>query len=604
MQIYVSDPRLLALSQFDQTQETKSTKTDNPSTETDTNYSSNTTSDTQNTNVGQEKLWQSNNMSLLMKNQLQTKLQQPTASNTTNTNNIDSKANLTSNSGVQVDVNAVKDVLKEDKNGNLTPNQRINVTYEVGSNGQNRTLSATELTARSQRDKALQLTDEKGQITPLGKELKAIKTDGAAIITEPGTNVYQLAKIINGKEPTKEQAETIIAGLIDKGLVSYQVKDGKVALSVVPYKVASFKDVVTSGQQAQANYERFKAISPGLKQIEGVGITAAGAYAAAVVAVAAAPLGPFLAGGVSSVAGQTTENVLRDQRLPTKEEAAFSFLVGGTVGKLADNVFGQKELTEIGLTKSTQVRQEASNSVAPIIDTIFDNKVPGVNIPPKVAPTSTEVLPTNVTNSKLPNGATNQPVITSQVPTKQATTTTVTTEVTTAEANQQQAISKRFQELASQGHGPQRHGPAVTEPQLDDRAIRGFDPVTGTQYDAYNKRPDGTPAIHKTGKTASKVLSEENYVKAESHIKNSQDFKNAIADADATNDPNAVVIIKLEDIYGQNYKNNVFGKTRVGPKNTGTSVETDFTDGTMKAVYTKTSSGEWELKTMYPEPKK
>jgi hypothetical protein len=249
-------------------------------------------------------------------------------------------------------------------------------------------------------------------------------------------------------------------GLIDKGLVSYQVKDGKVSFSVVPYKVASFKDIVTSGQQAQANYERFKAISPGLKQIEGVGITAAGAYAAAVVAVAAAPLGPFLAGGVSSVAGQTTENVLRDQRLPTKEEAAFSFLLGGTVGKLADNVFGQKELTEIGLTKSTQVRQEASNSVAPIIDTIFDNKVPGVNIPPKVAPTSTEVLPTNVTNNKLPNVTTSQPVIINQVPTKQATTTTVTTEITTAEANQQQAISKRFQELASQGHGPQRHGPA------------------------------------------------------------------------------------------------------------------------------------------------
>lgn len=609
MQIYVSDPRLLALSQFDQTQETKSTKIDNSTAKTDTNYSSNTTPDTQNTNIGQEKLWQSNNMSLLMKNQLQTKLQQqPTTSNTTssNTSDTNSKTSLTDNSGVQVDINAVKDVLKEDKNGNLTPNQRINVTYEVGSNGQNRTLSATELTARSQRDKALQLTDEKGQITPLGRELKAIKTDGAAIITEPGTNVYQLAKVINGKEPTKEQAETIIAGLIDKGLVSYQVKDNKVSFSVVPYKVASFKDIVTFGQQAQANYERFKAISPGLKQIEGVGITAAGAYAAAVVAVAAAPLGPFLAGGVSSVAGQTTENVLRDQRLPTKEEAAFSFLLGGTVGKLADNVFGQKELTEIGLTKSTQVRQEASNSVAPIIDTIFDNKVPGVNIPPKATPTSTEVLPTNITNNKLPNVTTSQPVITNQVPTKQATTTTVTTEITTAEANQQQAISKRFQELASQGHGPQRHGPAVTEPQLDDRAIRGFDPVTGSKNDAYNKFPNGTPKEHKAGKDATKIVSEEAYVKAEDYVLKSQEFKDSIAAANAAGKDQAQPIqMKLEDIYGSNYKDYVFGKTRVGSaKNPTGSVETDFTDGTIKAIYRKDGNGNWNLHTMYPEPKK
>lgn len=612
MQIYVSDPRLLALSQFDQTQETKSTKTDNSITKTENNYSSDATQDTQNANVGQEKLWQSNNMGLLMRNQLQTKLQQSTTnsptSNTTD-NNVSSKTNTTnSSSGVQVDVNAVKDVLKTDKNGNLTPNQRISVTYQVGDNGQNRTLSATQLTARSQRDKALQLTDEKGQLTPLGKEFKAIETDGAAVITEPGTNVYQLAKVINGKEPTKEQAATIISGLIDKGLVSYQVKDGKVSLSVVPYKVASFKDIVSSGQQAQANYERFKAIAPGLKQIEGVGITAAGAYAAAVVAVAAAPLGPFLSGGLSGVAGQTTETVLKNQRLPTKEEAALSFLLGGTIGKLTDNVVGKQELTEIGLTASTQARQEASSAAAPIIETIFDNKVPTTKITPNVTPNSSEALPTNVstgnTNNKLPNVANNQQVVTQEATaTTTVTAETVTTEVATTEANQQQAVSQRFQELAGQGHGPQRHGPAVTEQQLDDRAIRGFDPVTGTQYDAYNTTPNGSPAIHKTGKTASKVLSEENYVKAENYIKNSQDFNNAVASADATSDPNAVIKVKLEDIYGPNYRNDVFGKTRVGPKNTGTSVETDFTDGTMKAVYTKTTTGEWNLKTMYPEPK-
>lgn len=617
MQIYLSDPRFLAISQFDQAQNTKSTKAQDSTTQTE-NTSTQTPTQDNSQNVGQEKLWQSNNMSLLMRNQLQAKLEQPSSSNIPS-NDSSPSTNSPSASGVQVDLNVVKNVLQEDKNGNLTPNQRINVTYQVGSDGQNRTLSANELTARSQRDKALQLTDEKGQLTSLGKDLKAIKGDGAAIITEPGTNVYQLVKVINGKEPTKEQAETIIAGLIDKGLVSYQVKDGKVSLSVVPYKVASFKDLVTSGQQAQANYERIKDISPGLKQIEGVGITAAGAYAAAVVAVAAAPLGPFLAGGLSNVAGQTTESVLKNGSLPTKESAAFNFLLGGAVGKIADNVFGQNDLVEIGLSKSTQARQEASSAVAPVINTIFENKVPANNLPPKVAASSTEIAPTptNVnTSNKTPNVAASENVTNTQAtttqqptvstPTTTTATTTTTAEVATVQANQKQAVGQKFQELATQGHGPQRHGPAITEQQLDDRAIRGFDPVTGTTDDAYNKLPNGNPATHSYGKNATKVTSEEAYVQAEEYIKNSQEFKDITTAADAVNNtrPEAV-IVKLEDIYGSNYKNNLFGKTRTGTaRNPTGSVETDFTDGTMKAVYRKDTNGNWNLHTMYPEPKR
>jgi hypothetical protein len=600
MQIYLSDPRFLALSQFDQTQNTKSTKTKDSTTQIE-NTSSQTSSQDNNQNIGQEKLWQSNNMSLLMRNQLQAKLEQSSPRNTPS-NDSSSSTNSPSASGVQVELNAVKNVLQEDKNGSLAPNQRINVTYQAGSDGQNTPLSANQLTERSQRDKALQLTDEKGQLTSLGKDLKATKGDGAAIITEPGTNLYQLVKVINGKEPTKEQAETIIAGLIDKGLVSYQVKDGKVSLSVVPYKVASFKDLVSSGQQAQANYERLKAISPGLRQIEGVGVTAAGAYAAAVVAVAAAPLGPFLAGGVSSVAGQTTETVLKDGKLPTKEEAAFSFLLGGTVGKLADNIVREKEIIEIGLSKSTQARQEAASAVAPVIETIFDNKVPSTKIPPAVTPSNTQIQPTNVNaNTNVPNVVTTQ-----QTPVTKATTTTATTEATATQTNQQQAVSQKFQELATQGHGPQRHGPAITEQQLDDRAIRGFDPVTGTTDDAYNKLPNGNPATHSYGKNATKVTSEEAYVKAEEHIKNSQEFKDAVAAADAAGkDQIPAITPKLEDIYGPNYRNEVFGKTRTGSaKNPTGSVETDFTDGTMKGVYRKGIDGNWNLHTMYPEPKK
>jgi hypothetical protein len=48
----------------------------------------------------------------------------------------------------------------------------------------------------------------------------------------------------------------------------------------------------------------------------------------------------------------------------------------------------------------------------------------------------------------------------------------------------------------------------------------------------------------------------------------------------------------------------VFGKTRIGTKNNpiGTNY-TDFTDGNVKAVYKKDTSGSWYLHSMYAEPK-
>jgi hypothetical protein len=166
--------------------------------------------------------------------------------------------------------------------------------------------------------------------------------------------------------------------------------------------------------------------------------------------------------------------------------------------------------------------------------------------------------------------------------------------------------SQQMDELAAQGHGPQRHGPQITERQLDDRAIQSIDPASGTKYDAYLKNPDGTPKLHKAGKNATNVTSSEAYVRGEDCIRNSQRFKDALATADKNANPNTVAVdMPLEEIYGLDYKSQVFGKTRIGSaKNPQGTIETDFTDGTMKAVYRKDSNGEWKLHTMYPEPQK
>ena len=87
--------------------------------------------------------------------------------------------------------------------------------------------------------------------------------------------------------------------------------------------------------------------------------------------------------------------------------------------------------------------------------------------------------------------------------------------------------------------------------------------------------------------------------------KNSQKYEDELAIAEGNGlEEFAVENIKLEDVYGANYKDQVFGKTRVGSKNNPTgATETDFTDGTINAKFQKDSNGKWYLDAMFPEPK-
>jgi hypothetical protein len=167
------------------------------------------------------------------------------------------------------------------------------------------------------------------------------------------------------------------------------------------------------------------------------------------------------------------------------------------------------------------------------------------------------------------------------------------------------AIERRMKQLSSNGgHGPQRHGPQITEQQLDDRAMHKIDPVTGTTDDAYNKFSDGTPRPHKAGRHATHITSNESFVRGEIAIRNSQKFKEAIANANANGlEYTEPIDVPLEQIYGSGYRNHVSGKSRIGSANNsaGTTV-TDFTDGMMKAFYRKTPDGRWVLHTMYPNP--
>ncbi len=170
----------------------------------------------------------------------------------------------------------------------------------------------------------------------------------------------------------------------------------------------------------------------------------------------------------------------------------------------------------------------------------------------------------------------------------------------------QEIVEKRYDEISNKGHTVQRHGAEVTEKQLNARAIEGKDPITGTTKDAFRKDAKGNPLPHLTNKNATKFTSKEALVKAESFIKNTQEYKDAIKIAEQSGKKDAVVKnIELKNIFGSDYKNQVFGKTRTGTKNNPTGANlTDFTDGTVKAVFQKDTKGNWNVYTMYAEPKK
>jgi predicted TPR repeat methyltransferase len=98
-------------------------------------------------------------------------------------------------------------------------------------------------------------------------------------------------------------------------------------------------------------------------------------------------------------------------------------------------------------------------------------------------------------------------------------------------------------------------------------------------------------------------MTDEAYVEAADSVLKSQAYADAVARAEASNKLfTDAVDVPLKDLLGADYKQHLFGKTRVS-RNPPASVETDFTDGTMRAYFHKDASGNWNLHTMYPNPK-
>lgn len=166
-------------------------------------------------------------------------------------------------------------------------------------------------------------------------------------------------------------------------------------------------------------------------------------------------------------------------------------------------------------------------------------------------------------------------------------------------ARMKKALDQTFLDyLKQEGHGPQRHEGDVTTAQLTARAVERKDPMTGTTTDGVH---GGT---HKVGRHATRIKDAGDYVDAEDTVRGSQAFADSRKDAASKGETRFSVELPLKDVLGDDYKDKLEGVGRLGSiKHPTGSAPTDFTDGTLTAVYDVAADGTVTLVTLYPNPK-
>lgn len=151
-------------------------------------------------------------------------------------------------------------------------------------------------------------------------------------------------------------------------------------------------------------------------------------------------------------------------------------------------------------------------------------------------------------------------------------------------------VASRFAKLEAQGHGPQRHEGAVTRQMLEDRVMRGFDPMTGSRTDGV------TRGTHPLSRRATRITSEADFVAAEAFIRRSSEYRSsrdAALSLVGSGRPRFEVVLPIEDVLGPDHARAVEGVRRLGSFNNPQGiVPIDFNGGQVKAVYELTPDGE------------
>lgn len=120
-------------------------------------------------------------------------------------------------------------------------------------------------------------------------------------------------------------------------------------------------------------------------------------------------------------------------------------------------------------------------------------------------------------------------------------------------------VASRFAELEAQGHAPHRHEGAVTHQMLEDRVMRGFDPMTGSRTDGV------TGGTHPLSRRATRITSEADFDAAEAFIRRSSEYRSsrdAAFSLVGRGRARFKVVLPIEDVLGPNYASAVEGVRR------------------------------------------
>jgi len=165
------------------------------------------------------------------------------------------------------------------------------------------------------------------------------------------------------------------------------------------------------------------------------------------------------------------------------------------------------------------------------------------------------------------------------------------------------AAVSRYNDLDAQGHAVSRHGAHVTDQMLEDRTVRGVDPITGTEFDGLKSTP-GNLVTHNAPRNATSFNSVDGLVDAEQQIRGSEQYRDLRDAALASDRTSFRVEVPIDEALGPNYADRVSGQTRVGSVNNPRgAVPTDLTDGRVRAVFEFNSGSEPNLVTMHPVTK-
>lgn len=183
-------------------------------------------------------------------------------------------------------------------------------------------------------------------------------------------------------------------------------------------------------------------------------------------------------------------------------------------------------------------------------------------------------------------------------------------------------VNARYAELERQGHGPQRHDGDVTRQMLEDRVLKGIDPMVHTD-------PIKAAQVRsKPTRYASRIISRHDYVTAERTVRRSSEYAQArdlalewLTEPTRDSTRHSVgkwqvdgtgefsVRLPITDVLGPDSTTRIEGLARIGSAKNPKGVRViDFSEGEIVAIYrfprdqtNNITSGEPILVTLFPK---